>query len=50
MSRLRILPVGPFGSTSTIHTWRGYSYVGLTAAYGRQAADPVAVRRQKGTW
>ena len=26
MSRLTILPVGPFGSTSTIHTWRGYLY------------------------
>ena len=26
ISRLTILPVGPFGSTSTIHTWRGYLY------------------------
>jgi len=24
--RLTILPVGPFGSTSRIHTWRGYLY------------------------
>jgi hypothetical protein len=24
ISRLRILPVGPFGSSSTSHTWRGY--------------------------
>ena len=24
ISRLRILPVGPFGSASTNHTWRGY--------------------------
>ena len=24
ISRLTILPVGPFGSASTIHTWRGY--------------------------
>ena len=24
ISRLTILPVGPFGNASTIHTWRGY--------------------------
>jgi hypothetical protein len=24
ISRVRILPVDPFGSSSTIHTWRGY--------------------------
>jgi flagellar biosynthesis GTPase FlhF len=24
ISRLRILPVGPFGSSGTSHTWRGY--------------------------
>ena len=26
MSRFWILPVGPLGSASTIHTWRGYLY------------------------
>ena len=26
MSRLTILPVGPLGSASMIHTWRGYLY------------------------
>jgi hypothetical protein len=26
ISRFWILPVGPLGSTSTIHTWRGYLY------------------------
>jgi hypothetical protein len=24
IARLRIFPVGPFGSSSTNHTWRGY--------------------------
>ena len=45
ISRLRILPVGPFGRASTIHTVRGYLY---GAGLPSDAAAVVAVRRAGG--